>query len=153
MYCPTCGVAVSQGLSYCNHCGAKLGGEKGEGAGRGSEMRPEFLVSAMVGTFVCGIVAISLLMVVMRAVLAEPFILAITMLSFVIMLLLESLLLFLLLRRIRTPKAAGGAAPSSEQTTKELDAARARALPEGVPSVTEHTTRAFDSVYAERKSK
>ncbi len=24
MYCSSCGVAVAQGLSYCNFCGAKL---------------------------------------------------------------------------------------------------------------------------------
>jgi hypothetical protein len=37
--------------------------------------------------------------------------------------------------------------------TKELDAAHARAMPEHVPSVTEHTTRAFDPIYTERTSK
>ena len=27
MYCPSCGVAVTQGLTYCNYCGAKLSHE------------------------------------------------------------------------------------------------------------------------------
>ena len=36
---------------------------------------------------------------------------------------------------------------------EELDAAQARGLPEPVPSVTEHTTRAFEPVYNERTSK
>jgi hypothetical protein len=41
----------------------------------------------------------------------------------------------------------------NEQVTKELDAAQPRALPEPVPSVTEHTTRTFEPLYSERKSK
>ena len=39
------------------------------------------------------------------------------------------------------------------QATRELDAAQARVLPEPVPSVTEHTTRAFEPIYNERTSK
>lgn len=151
MYCSACGAAVAQGLSYCNLCGARLKGEGGDG--RSSELRPEFLVSAMVGAFVLSLFGLSLLMVVMKSVLAEPFVLAITMLAFMLLFLLEAVLLWLLLRRTRISKAGRAAAPSSEQTTRELEAAQARSLPEGVPSVTEHTTRAFDSVYAERKSK
>jgi len=152
MYCSACGAAVAQGLSYCNHCGAKLKGERDDG--RSSELRPEFLVSAMVGAFVLSLFGISLLMVVMRAVLTEPFIIAITMLTFTLLFLLEGVLLWLLLRRTRLSKRMRDAETPSEQTTKELDAARARTLPEGVPpSVTEHTTRAFDPAYVERKSK
>ena len=151
MYCSACGAAVAQGLSYCNHCGAKLKGEMGDDMS--SEMRPEFLVSAMVGAFVLSLFGLSLLLVVMKSVLSEPFILFFGMLSFLLLFLLEGMLLWLLLRRTRISKAARDAATPGGQTTKELDAARAPALPEGVPSVTEHTTRAFDPVYAERKSK
>jgi len=39
------------------------------------------------------------------------------------------------------------------QATKGLDAAQARALPEPVSSVTEHTTRAFEPIPSERTSK
>jgi len=151
MYCSACGVAAPQGLSYCNHCGAKLNAERGEG--KSSELRPEFLVSAMVGAFVLSLFGLSLLMLVMKSVLTEPFVIAITMLSFTLLFFLEGVLLWLLLRRTRIGKAGRDAGAPSEQTTKELDAARARALPEGVPSVTEHTTRAFEPIYTERKSK
>jgi len=44
------------------------------------------------------------------------------------------------------------AALSKGQATRELDEAQARALPEAVPSVTEHTTRAFEPSYIERKT-
>jgi hypothetical protein len=153
MYCSSCGVAVAQGLSYCNHCGAKLGVERGDGAGRSSELKPELLVSAMAGVFILGLAAIALLMLVMRAVFAEPLIIAFTLLSFLLLLLVEGVLIGLLLRRTRGAKATSGAAPSKEQDTKELNAAQARGLPEPVPSVTEHTTRAFEPIYGERKSK
>lgn len=59
MYCSSCGVAVAQGLSYCNYCGAKVGGAKGETRIKSSEVKPELLVSAMVAVFVLGLVAIS----------------------------------------------------------------------------------------------
>ncbi len=52
MYCSTCGVNVAPGLSYCNYCGAKFNGEKGDSVSKSSAVRPEFLVSAMIGLFV-----------------------------------------------------------------------------------------------------
>jgi len=39
-----------------------------------------------------------------------------------------------------------------EQTTNELKAAPARVLSEPVPSVTEHTTRAFEPIYMLKKT-
>src|SRR5215207_1689695 len=156
MYCPSCGVSVAQGLSYCNHCGAKLNGEKGDSLIKTTELRAESLIiSAMVGLFVLGLLAISVLMGVMKAVLdldaGQIFGLAI--LSFLIMLLIEGVLIWRLSRRKRGAEATGGTALSKGQTTKELDAARARELPEAMPSVTEHTTRTLEPIYSERKLK
>jgi type III secretory pathway component EscV len=74
-------------------------------------------------------------------------------LSFLIMLLIEGVLIWRLSRRKRGAEETGGAALSKEQTTRELDAARARVLPEAMPSVTEHTTRTLEPIYSERKSK
>jgi type III secretory pathway component EscV len=109
----------------------------------------------MVGLFVTGLLAITVLMGVMKAVLDLNVgqILAFTLLSFLIMLSLEGVLIWRFLRHNRGAKATGDAAPSKEQATKELDAAQARALPEPVPSVTEHTTRTFEPIYNERKAK
>jgi hypothetical protein len=78
---------------------------------------------------------------------------AFTLLSFLIMLLVEGVCIWLLLRRHRGAEERGDIALSKEQATKELNAAQARVLPEPVPSVTEHTTRAFETVYNERTSK
>ena len=154
MYCSSCGVAVAQGLSYCNYCGAKLNGVKGDSVIKSSEAKPESLIGAMVFVFVFGLVAISILMRVMKAVLDLNVgqILAFTLLSFLIMLLIEGVFIRLLLRRSRGVEETGGTALSKERAANELDATQARALPEAMPSVTEHTTRTLEPAYSERKS-
>jgi hypothetical protein len=154
MYCSSCGVAVAQGLSYCNYCGAKLGGAGGDGP-ESPGVRPELLVSAMAGVFILGVGAITLLMGMMKSVLGLPAerVLAFALLPFLIMLMLEGVFLRLLFRRKRASKEVGETGRSKGQATKELDAAQARALPEHMQSVTEHTTRAFDPTYLDRTSK
>ena len=154
MYCSSCGVAVAQGLSFCNYCGAKLNGEKGDSVIKSSEVKPESLIWAMVAVLVFGFVAIVFLMMAMKMVgLNVGQILAFTILSFLIMLLVEGVFTWQLFRRKRGIQETGNTALSKEEAPKELDAAQARVLPEPVPSVTEHTTRAFEPIYSERKSK
>ena len=154
MYCSTCGVAVTQGLSYCNYCGATLSGAKGDKVTKSPDVKPELLVSAMAGVFILGLVAITMLIGVMKTVLGlnAGQILAFTMLSFLIMLLIEGVCLRLLFRRKRVTEETSDTALVKGQATKELDAAQARALPEPA-SVTEHTTRAFEPIHVERTSK
>jgi hypothetical protein len=153
MYCSSCGVAVAQGLSYCNYCGAKLGWA--DSVTKSPEVKPELLVSAMAGVFILGLVAITMLMGMMKAILhlEGGVILAFALMCFLIMLSLEGVFLRLLFRRRRGNEEAGSNPVLKGQATKELDAAHARAMPEHVPSVTEHTTRAFDPIYSERRSK
>src|SRR6266566_4103984 len=155
MYCSTCGVAVAEGLSYCNYCGAKLSGAKGDNPIEPAAVKPETLVAAMVFVFVLGLGAITVLMGVMKAVLHLELgqILAFTLLSFLIMLSLEGVFIRLLLRRKRGAEEAGDTVLSKGQATRELDVAQSRGLPQPTPSVTEHTTRAFDPIYTERTSK
>lgn len=150
MYCSACGVAVAQGLSYCNYCGAKLSGVSGAKVTKSADVKPEFLVSSMVALFVMGLIAIMLLMGMMKAVinLNSGQILGVAMLCFLTMLSIEGVLVRLLLRR--RSETVGEAGPLKGQATKELDAAQARALPEHMPSVTEHTTRTFDPAYNPR---
>ena len=155
MYCSSCGVAVAQGLSYCNHCGARLSEASGDNVIKSSGVKPELLVSAMVGLFILGLVAIAVLIGVLKQVAGFdlPILLAVTIFSFVLMLVVEGVLIGLLLSGRRRAKEAGDTERLKEQTTKELGEAQARVLPEPVPSVTEHTTRAFEPIYSERKSK
>jgi ABC-type nickel/cobalt efflux system permease component RcnA len=153
MYCSSCGVVVAQGLSYCNYCGAKLSGAKGDSLSKSSEVKPELLVWGMIMVLVFGLVAIVFLMMAMKMVgLNVEQILAFTILSFLIMLLVEGVFIWKLLRRKRSAEETGDPALSQEKATKELEEAQARGLPEGMPSVTEHTTRTLEPIYSERKS-
>jgi hypothetical protein len=154
MYCSTCGVSVAQGLSYCNYCGAKLGGT-GDNEPETPAVRPEFLVAAMVGVFIFGMVAITLLMGMMKQVIGLPVerVLAFALLPFLVMLALEGVFLRLLFRGKRRVENQQPALRSKEQVTNELDAAHQHALPEPRSSVTDHTTRSFAHLPNERKSK
>ena len=154
MYCSSCGVVVAQGLSYCNYCGAKLSGVKGDSIIKSPEVKPQSLVWAMVAVLVFGFVAIVFLMMAMKMVgLNVGQIFAFTILSFLIMLLVEGVFIWQLLRSKRGGEKSGDTVLLKGQSTNELDAAHARVLPEPMPSVTEHTTRAFEPIYRERKSK
>jgi hypothetical protein len=154
MYCSSCGVVVAHGLSYCNYCGAKLSGVKDDSIIKSPELKPESLVWGMVAVLVFGFVAIVFLMMAMKMVgLDVGQILAFTTLSFLMMLLVEGVFIWQLLRRKRGGEKSGDAVLSKGQSTNELDAAHPRGLPEPMPSVTEHTTRAFEPIYSERKSK
>ena len=143
MYCSSCGAAVAPGLSYCNHCGAKLNKDD-KAVKSAEEVKPALLVNGMLVTFIFGLGAIAVLMGVMKAVLGlrVESILAFMLLPFLLMLVLEGVFMRLLLRRNRG--AASDKVLSKQQATTELDAAQIRVLPEGMPSVTEHTTRAFE---------
>src|SRR4026208_1672204 len=126
MYCSSCGVAVAQGLSFCNYCGAKLNGEKGDSVIKSSEVKPESLIWGMVAVLVFGFVAIVFLMMAMKMVgLGVGQILAFTILSFLIMLLVEGVFIWQLFRRKRGAEEAGDSVLSKEQARKELEAAQA----------------------------
>jgi hypothetical protein len=155
MYCSSCGVAVAPGLTYCNYCGEKLGGAKRDNAIKSPEVRPETLIAAMVFTFVLGLGAITILLGVLKAVLRlqDGPILGFALVCFLIMLLLEGVIIRLLFRRRRDAEESGDTGRLTGQPTRELDATQMRGLPEHLPSVTEHTTRAFDPIYSERDSK
>jgi hypothetical protein len=145
MYCSICGSTVSPNLSYCNHCGAKLSGAKGEGVSKASEVKPEKLLFFMTAVFVFGLGAIIFLMMAMKFVFGPEnmgLIIAFTLLSFLIMLGLEGVFVSTLLGRKKTDKEAA----------KELREATPRVLPEPAFSVTEHTTRSLETVVNEHKT-
>ena len=138
MYCSTCGKAVTPGLSYCNHCGARLSGAKDDGISKSSEVKPEKLLFFMTAVFVFGLGAIIFLLMALRMVFGPEnphLIISFTLLSFLIMLALEGVFIWMLLSRKKT------------QTAKEPgEATKARMLPEPALSVTEHTTRTLETV-------
>jgi hypothetical protein len=147
MYCSSCGVAVTPGVSYCNYCGAKLDRDKA------SEVRPDWLVFMMTATFIFGLVAITMMMGVMKVILRLEggFILGVAFLSFLTMLFLEGVFIRLLLSRKEASKESKAALSAKNHATNELDATQQRVLTEAQPSVTEHTTRAFEPTYEPRR--
>jgi hypothetical protein len=155
MYCSTCGVAVTQNLTYCNYCGAKLSSAQGENVTKSPEVRPELLVSAMTGLFILGLAVITVLTGVMKTTMDLPVerVLAVALVPFLLLLLIEGVFIRLLFRRKRGTQETGNAVRTTGQATKELDATQARGLQEHMPSVTENTTRAFDPIYTDRTSK
>jgi hypothetical protein len=87
MYCSTCGGAVAPGLSYCNHCGARLNGSAADADRKPAELFPDSLVWAIVSVFVVGLGGTIGLMAVMKdARTFEPgLIIGLSLLSFVAM--------------------------------------------------------------------
>ena len=155
MYCSSCGVAVTQGLPYCNYCGAKL--SSGDSGDKPPDTRPAGLVGGlvtmMVATFVMGLFAITIFMGVMKTVihLDTGAMLGFTSLSFLIMLMLEGIFIRLLFRPIKHRDGEPrNTFQNNRASTKELEA-QSRVPMEPISSVTEHTTRAFDPIYSERK--
>ena len=151
MYCSTCGVALAQGRSYCNYCGAKLNAPE-PGAGKA---RLDPLIFAILATFVFGTFAITVFIGVLKAALRldNDEVMALAVVPFLVMLVLEFVFVRLLLRRAKTDDGAGANVKLKGPATRELDAAHVTSLPEHVPSVTEHTTRAFDPIYTQRHQK
>lgn len=152
MYCSSCGIAVAEGLSYCNYCGAKLN-LKEDNDSKLPNVKPELLVSASAGLFIFGLIAIIMMMGMMKQVmgLEVESVLVISLLPFLLLLFLEGMFIRLLFRG-RRGKDVTTSTLSRGQSTKELDAARMRPLPEPVSSVTEHTTRAFEPIQTNRRS-
>jgi len=158
MYCSSCGVAVTQGLTYCNYCGAKL--SRADSGDKPPDIRPGgdaqmrgLLVIMMVATFVMGLFAITIFMGVMKTVihLDTGAMLGFTSLSFLIMLMLEGIFIRLLFRPIKhRDSELRNTFQNNRASTKELET-QSRLPMEPVSSITEHTTRAFDPIYSERK--
>jgi hypothetical protein len=150
MYCSSCGSALTPNLVYCNKCGARVA--QTDVNERKPDIAPEFLISAMIGLFVLGLgVMIGLMAVMKRGVGFEPpIILAITLLCFSLLFLIESILIFFLFRASFRKKRKD-VEQLKKPTTKELEAGTPLGLSPNIASVTEHTTRAFDPAYIEKK--
>jgi len=146
MYCSSCGVAVTKGVSFCNYCGARLPSiEQGL---EFREVRPGLLVSAMAGIFVLGLPGIAFIVFMLNAALRlDPQqTMAFAWVILLLLVALELVFLFLLLRRRPRKEKTHEEGQLKTPQTKELE----RGMPEPVPSVTEHTTRAFEPIHRER---
>lgn len=155
MYCSSCGATVAQDLRYCNHCGAALSGTRVKSASKPPELFPESLIWAIVSVLAIGLGCTIGLMAVMKDYnFDKMMIIAFTSMVLMLTLAVEAVFILMLWRRSRSNKAAEvvDSAQLKQQETKQLDAPHARELSEPVPSITEHTTRAFEPIPRERKS-
>ena len=152
MYCSTCGSAITQNLTYCNRCGARVGAKSDELA-KPIELYPESLIWAIVAVFIGGIGVIIGLMAVMKEVAGFDLsmVWAVTMISFMMMLGIEGVLIYMFFSGRKTAKQLISGNRLKEQTTKELVEESMPLLPEPVASVTEQTTRAFEPIFNKQK--
>ena len=149
MYCPSCGAATPQNQSFCKFCGARVNRD----ADAESSLRPGMMVSAMVITFVFGLVANTFMMFIMKGIgLNEGVTMGFAAFGFSMMLILEVIFGFLLFRGLRRGADAAGFNRLDKRATNELSMPEVAALPEPVGSVTEHTTRAFAPIVRDRQA-
>jgi hypothetical protein len=153
MYCPSCGKEVSSGLSFCNFCGVRLGAENDPKAL--SESSFNALVGASIGIPIAGLGIIIALMAVMKKGLDFPdgMIFAVILMTFLLLFIAELGAIWLMISRTRKPKtkAAKEPAVSPQKSVNEIGPVAIKGLNsstfEGIPSVTEHTTRTLDPVH------
>jgi hypothetical protein len=159
MYCPTCGAECQPGLNYCNRCG---------GAVNAPLVRQELVPVDIRGPVRVLGVTITLTTLIGLAILffglagmaswslKGDVIAAIGVTGLLMLLGVEVSLIRLMSRLlVPAPEKRKFALPFTKQSaTKELYAPPlyAPTLPEGVPSVTEHTTRTFSPVYREPRT-
>src|SRR4030095_15959889 len=106
MHCSSCGKAVVQALSYCNHCGARVGGTKEHDTGKLSESSLNVLLAGILGIPIAGLGIMIGLMMVMKKELGfgNEVIIAFTLLSFLLLLAAEGVFVWMLIHRARTVK-------------------------------------------------
>ncbi len=152
MYCSTCGVAVAGGLNYCNYCGTKIASRTDS---ESQELKPGLVVSAMAGIFVLGLPGIAFLSFLLSegVHLDPPKVMAFAGVAFLIMIMLETVFITLLFRRKHGPGETREPKQLQQPVTNSLRDSTERTLPEHIPSVTEHTTRAFDRMTIDQPEK
>ncbi len=168
MYCAACGAEVSEGMSYCNRCGAKLKPVSEEVAVVSSSSPPvrvsagaAWAMAAAVAFITLGGFALifSLVMVfVSRGLSIEEGRLAVIIISLLVILLVDWQLLRQFTRLTSGKAQAPDDAPVKPEKRK-LSGKHSAVPPqlaaprEPVGSVTENTTRTFEPVYRERETK
>jgi len=143
-------VDVTQGLSYCNRCGAKIPLNT-DPATKPVQGSSEYLVTAMVFLFLGGLAAIIGLIAVMKKFdFNEGLISGFSAAVFLLMLVLEGVILRLLLAPKRDRIAASDTRPLRQLEVEGTGPAGPRALAPPHPSVTEHTTHTLEPIHKDR---
>jgi len=122
MFCSSCGMAVTPGLSYCNHCGARLSEAKGDRITESSEVRPETLVGAIGTVLIFGLVAIIFLMMAMKMVFGPEnmhLVISGTLLGFLLLLAVEGAYIWKFLALKKVARETGDPERLKKQTARE----------------------------------
>jgi hypothetical protein len=159
MYCQTCGAECQPGLNFCNRCGGPVNVPPVKQELVPVDIRSPVRVLGVTITLttLLGMTILFIALAGMAAGRVDEGLLAVIGIMGMLMLLGIELSLIRLLARLL------GAGPEkrrllpfrkSASSTKELYAPPhyAPTLPEGVPSVTEHTTRTFSPAYREPRA-
>lgn len=151
MYCQSCGMALSQQMRYCNRCGAQLVPASEDAAVKtASEKRLESYLDGLFWITVFGLAFIFGGMILLKNFsFSQAVIIAYMSLSSTAFLINFGLNLWHVVRLTRQSDKLKSL--NSPATTSELPPADQAAAIGPVPSVTENTTRSFESVYAKRK--
>ncbi len=164
MFCSSCGKSVNPGLSYCNHCGARVAGRAESTALPGPQAPVNLFIVTL---FVIALLVIPIgglgiimgILTVMKKELGfgEEFIGFIVFMSFILLLIAELGILWLL--RGHTKMSRWAIEPQQPFLPQPTDVV-IKGLPEGqyqpihqpMQSVTEHTTRTLDAVPREPRT-
>jgi hypothetical protein len=149
MFCPSCGVALSQQLKYCNRCGAQLITTKKAPVIKSPEKRLDEYLDGLfwISVFGLGLIAGGTALM-KRLNLDNWLIVAYLVLSSLVFLVNFGLSLREIFRMTRISREAADAAQldPDQSSVNELNPMRAQVISESVPSVTENTTRELESI-------
>lgn len=142
MYCSNCGTPLSQGLSYCNRCGADLRERK--------ETSNTAAISAMLTAItLIGIAGLGVMLfgaLVLRRM--DPALIGVFMLFTFLIVTLTEFMLFRNLSKLTSANESKKYLPAAAMNN-EMRLPAAGSLGEPVPSVTENTTRTLEYVRRE----
>lgn len=150
MYCPSCGTALTQELSYCQRCGANLSISKATVESKSTGKLLETIVQISVllpGVMLGGMVLLRFNQF------GRWFILLFLLMVFLLLLGLDSVLVWQLLRETRRTNKAAAPPELERLDTKELEARQGQVLLAPGMSVTENTTRLFEPAFEEQRAK
>ena len=153
MYCPSCGIASTPGLSYCKRCGASLSIIEDRSAVKPSHSAVNSLMDSTFWVTVFGLSVIVGGVAAMKALeFREVFIIAYMILSTVAFLGIYGMHIWQFIRLTSRGKKSSSTPEIEGPDTKEIGPAQARVLSEFTPSVTEHTTRTFEPITTKREA-
>lgn len=153
MYCASCGLEVTQELSYCNRCGANLKPSAAQSAVAPSKLVGAAWAISIAVTLVTligfGMVFSVVMTLVERGINLSPGGMALVFFALFFVFIIAALLIRQLSRVLSIPQLPA-AVPVQKPNLVETSPAQIGVGRVPASSVTDHTTRTLDPVYKER---